>query len=153
MRKRFSSRLGRRILCGLTAGEQCRHGSQRLPWTMFEKLIELIDNHARYGPAMARAVEAKDSLVLNYHTHGPDQDYCVSIAAKQFDPIQFFENKKTSSLEELVHVRGFGKTEEQCVPMCTSLGHELVQHYGLEETPEIYLNGQPFEEEGWDGAR
>lgn len=116
---------------------------------MFEKLIQLITTHASYGPAMADAVKAQLPLILNYHTHGPDQDYCVSISAKEHDPLQFFEPKKTS-LQELVHIRGFGPGENDCIPLCTKLGRELIEHFGLENPPEIYLNGDPFPESKWE---
>ena len=117
---------------------------------MFERLIEMVTKHESYGRAMAGAVKAKLPLVLNYHTHGPDTDYCVSIAKKVQDPLEFFEPKKTS-LEELVHIRGFGEQEEDCIPLCATLGRELIEHYGLEDAPEIYLNGEPIPESKWGG--
>lgn len=112
---------------------------------MFEQLIEQITTHANYGPAMSGAVEAHAPLVLNYHTHGPDSDYCVSIASKAHDPLEFF-NRDKPSLTELVHIRGFGSTEEECIPLCTTLGRELLEHYGLIRVPEIYLNNEPLPE-------
>lgn len=115
---------------------------------MFEQLIKLITDHPRYGPAVSGAVKIKSPLVLDYHTHGPDTDYCVSIASKEFDPLQFFEPKQ-SKLEELAHIRGFGKAEEDCTRLCSALADELKEHYELEELPEIYLNGKPMPGTGW----
>ena len=50
------------------------------------------------------------------------------------------------NLEELVHIRAFGKTEAECLPLTTSLGRALHEHYGLDDPPEIYLNGKPLPE-------
>lgn len=110
---------------------------------MFESLIQRIQGHAKYKAAMDAAVAAKRPLVLNYHTHSAEEDYCVSICAKQDPPIQLLE-LSDGGLEELVHVRGFGKTEDDCLPLTSALSAELCEHYGIERPLAIYLNGQAF---------
>lgn len=112
---------------------------------MFEPLIEMIETHPRYGPALSQAVSRGLPLVLNYHTHSDVESYCVSICVKMGYPVAFFEGMD-GLLEELVHVREFGGTVDDCVPLTSTLSAELHAHYGLEQAPELYLNGKPLEE-------
>jgi len=111
---------------------------------MFERLIEMIESHATYGPALQRAVENRLSLVLDYHTHTGADSYCVSICMKMGEPVPFFEDAG-SHLEELVHVREFGQEEKDCLRLIGQLGLELRDHYQLFEPPELYLNGKPLQ--------
>ncbi len=37
-------------------------------------------------------------------------------------------------------------TEAQCLPLTTSLGRALHEHYGLDDLPDVYLNGKPLPE-------
>ncbi len=111
---------------------------------MFESLIQMIEEHPKYGPAMAGALTGKLSLVLNYHTHSATDDYCVSICSKTGDAIELLG--MGGDLGELVHIRAFGKTEAECIPLTTSLARALHEHYGLDDLPEIYLNGKPLPE-------
>ena len=110
---------------------------------MFENLIQRIQGHPKYKAAMDAAVAAKRPLVLNYHTHSAEEDYCVSICAKQDQPIQLLELSE-GGLEELVHVRGFGKTEDECLPLTSALSAELCDYYRIERPLAIYLNGSPL---------
>lgn len=112
---------------------------------MIESLIQKIEDHPKYGPALVGAVTGKLPLVLNYHTHAAADDYCVSICSKTEHPIEILE-LCDGNLEELVHIRAFGKTEAECLPLTTSLGRALHEHYGLDHPPEIYLNGKPLPE-------
>lgn len=109
---------------------------------MFEKLITLIEEHPRYGPALKEAVEARAKLVLNYHTHGDPASYCVAICAAEPNPIQVLGSGE--DLRELAHVQGIGTSEDDCLPLMATLGGELSEHYGLERNPLIYLNGEPL---------
>jgi hypothetical protein len=111
---------------------------------MFEKLIQQIEAHDRYGPAMKEAAEKQDSLVLNYHTHGLDSGYCVSIATRQRGVLPVLG--QALPMEELVHVNGIGQTEDQRLPLMEPLCEELVAHYGLTSVPEIWLDGKPVAE-------
>lgn len=120
---------------------------------MFESLIQKIEEHPRYGPAMGRALTGKLPLVLDYHTHTAADDYCVSICSKTGPPIELLG--MGGDLGELVHIRAFGKTEAECLPLTTSLARALHEHYGLDDLPEIYLNGRPMPESplNEDGTR
>ena len=93
---------------------------------------------------MAGAVSGKLPLVLNYHTHTGADDYCVSICSKVAPPIALLATGE--DLAELVHLRAFGRTEAECLPLTTTLATALHEHYGLDDLPEIYLNGSPLPE-------
>lgn len=110
---------------------------------MFEQMIELIEAHATYGPAMKDAVRAKEALVLDYHTHGRGTGYCVSIAKKKRTPLKILG--QAEPLVELVHIKGVGQDESQCDELMGAFGRELTAHYGLETPPLVYLNGKPHE--------
>ncbi len=120
---------------------------------MFESLIQKIEEHPRYGAAMAGALTKKLPLVLNYHTHTAADDYCVSICSKIDHPIGLLGTG--GDLAELVHIRAFGKTEAECLPLTTTLARALHEYYGLDDLPEIYLNGNPLPESplNEDGSR
>ena len=108
---------------------------------MFEKLIELIEGHASYGPAMRQAALGQEQIILDYHTHGRGTGYCVSIAKRKRTPLRILG--QAEPLVELVHIKGVGETEAQCDLLMGALGGELVQHYQLQGPPLIYLNGTP----------
>jgi hypothetical protein len=109
---------------------------------MFERLMQLIEGHANYGPALREAAGRKARLVLNYHTHGPEQDYCVSICEQARNVLPVLG--QLLPLSELAHIKGVGKTEDQCEVLMTELGDELQRHYELDQRPAIYLNGSPL---------
>lgn len=108
---------------------------------MFEGLVQKIAAHPRYGPAVAGAAAQGARLVLNYHSHGSPMDYCVSVCVRALNPLKLFGQE--DPLQELAHVRGFGRTQEECLPLCTELGAALQSHYRLAQAPEILLNGGP----------
>lgn len=107
-----------------------------------EQLMRIIDEHATYGPAMRAAVAEGTPLVLNYHDHGGQGTYCVSICAKHTAALDLL-TKGIEDLRELVHVEGFGPNLEECRPRCEALAVVLLDHYDLEKLPEVYLNGEP----------
>ena len=113
---------------------------------MFEQMIQLIEAHAAYGPAMKKAAEEQAQLVLDYHTHGGPSGYCVSITRKSDAPFSIM--RTPGSPTELVHIKGVGEAESQCHPLMSALGRELKEHYQLEHLPVITLNGQPFQAPG-----
>jgi len=121
---------------------------------MNESLIQKIEDHPKYGPAMVGAVTGKLALVLNYHTHTDTDDFCVSICSKTKPPIEILD-LGGGTLEELVHIRAFGKTEAECLPLTTTLARAIRDHYGLDDLPEIYLNGNPIPKSplGEEGSR
>jgi len=104
-------------------------------------MIQLIEGHATYGPAMKEAARGKELLILDYHTHGRGTGYCVSIAKKKHTPLRILG--QAEPLVELVHIKGVGEDESQCDELMGALGRELVQHYPLQLLPVVYLNGQP----------
>ncbi len=105
-------------------------------------LMQLIDKHATYGPAMLEAIARGVPLVLNYHDHGGEGSYCVSICAKETAALDLLM-KGVEDLRELVHVEGFGPNIEECRPRSEALAVTLMAHYELDRLPEIYLNGAP----------
>jgi len=108
---------------------------------MFESLVQKIAAHARYGPAVADAVARKASLVLNYHSHGAPTDFCVSVCARQ--PVLLQIVGQEEPLLELAHIKSFGRTPEECEPLCAELGTALQAHYRLEQPPAVYFEGRP----------
>ena len=110
---------------------------------MFEKMIQLIEGHASYGPAMKEAANGSEQLILDYHTHGRGTGYCVSIAKKKRNPLRILG--QAEPLLELVHIKGVGEDEVQCDELMGSFGRELVDHYRLQVPPLVYLNGKPHQ--------
>ncbi len=129
-------REGRDKIQGVQNPKQGNH------FAMFEGLIQQIEAHASYGPAMKQAASQQACLILNYHTHGPGTGYCVSICSQQSGLLPVLG--QSLPVEELVHVKGIGKTEDQCLSLMAPLSNALVAHYGLEHSPTIHLNGKPF---------
>jgi len=106
----------------------------------FSSLAEQVAQHANYGPAVQGAIAAGLPLVLNYHTHSAESDYCVSICALIESPIKLLGKDE---LQELAHIRGFGATEEECIPRSRAFGVALRDRLALEGEFVIYLNGEP----------
>jgi hypothetical protein len=108
----------------------------------FERLIQTIVSHPTYGPAMETAVGSLVPLVLDYHTHKGEESYCVSIRGRIENPVQLLTSG-AETLNELVHIEGFGRSREDCLPLCEAFSKALCDHYQLATPPEIYLDGQP----------
>ena len=111
---------------------------------MFEELMEKLEAHPRYGPAMHEAVKAKEELVLNYHHHGDPSSWCVAICARAASPVAMLN--LGGEMRELAHVTGLGGDAESCWPLMSNLAEELVVQYSLTTQPVIYRQGEPFEE-------
>ena len=107
----------------------------------FEGLIQKILLHSKYGPAMEEALAGNVPLVLNYHNHRGESSYCVSICAKLQSPVKLLDTDQ-ETLEELVHIEGFGKSEADCLPLAKAFSEALCKHYKIEGPLEIYLNGK-----------
>ena len=110
---------------------------------MFEKMIQLIEAHASYGPAMMEAARGNERIILDYHTHGRGTGYCVSIAKRKPTSLRILG--QAEPLIELVHIKGVGEDEAQGDELMGALGSELVEHYRLQSTPLVYLNGKPHQ--------
>ncbi len=106
-----------------------------------EGLVQKILIHSKYGPAMEKALAGDDALVLNYHNHRGESSYCVSICAKLQTPVKL-PSTDQETLEELVHIEGFGKSEADCLPLTKAFSEALCRHYEIEGPLEIYLNGK-----------
>ena len=109
---------------------------------MFEEMIQQIERHASYGPAMREAAEGQVQLVLNYHTHREQMGDCVSIEKKKESILMTAGD--AGSQAELVHIKGVGKEESQCFPLMSALGRELQEQYQLKHPPLVYLNGKSY---------
>ncbi len=107
----------------------------------FEGLIRKILLHSKYGPAMQEALAGNVPLVLNYHSHSGESSYCVSICAKLQSPVKLLDTDQ-ETLDELVHIEGFGKSEADCLPLTEALSEALCKHYKIEGPLDIYLNGK-----------
>jgi len=107
----------------------------------FEDLIQKILDHSKYGPAMDEAVAGNVPLVLNYHNHLGESSYCISICAKLQSPPKLLDTDQ-ETLEELVHIEGFGQSEADCLPLTKVFSEALCKHYKIEGPLNIYLNGK-----------
>lgn len=108
----------------------------------FDVVCEKIAAHPSYGPKVEDAVRSGRQLVLNYHTHGPEQGYCVSVCIRNDALAQLGID---SPLEELAHIRGIGKTREECAPRMEAFSARLLARHRLAKTPVVFLDGEAFE--------
>jgi hypothetical protein len=105
-----------------------------------DDLIQKIEGHDKYGPAMKAAAQAQKPIILDYHTHGPGQDYCLSIKTKKAGlPVL----GQAPQLEELAHIKGLGKTLDEGIPIMGVLGEQMQAYYKLQSLPSIFINGKP----------
>jgi len=109
----------------------------------FDVMIEKIEAHPSYSVNLRGAARAGEPLILNYHTHGPDHGYCVSICTRVEGLAALGLDVP---LQELCHIRGIANEREDCEPLMSVLGARLVEHYGLKNAPRIFLDGKPFEQ-------
>ena len=49
-------------------------------------------------------------------------------------------------LDELIHIKGIGSSEEQCLPFCRAFGERLQERYALGSCPAPFLNGLPADD-------
>jgi hypothetical protein len=103
----------------------------------FDLVCDRIAAHETYAEKLEQAVESGTTLILNYHTHGPDQAYCVSVCIEGKPLIG-------QELEELAHIRGIGEQREECGPRMAAFAARLVDRYELKQEPLVYLDGAPF---------
>jgi hypothetical protein len=104
----------------------------------FDLVCDKIDAHPAYSVKLREAATSGQQFLLNYHTHGPGQDYCVSVFVESRTPAT---SEQPAVQEELAHIRGVGARAEDCEPRMAAFAARLVARYGLERTPAVYLDG------------
>lgn len=107
----------------------------------FGLVLNKIEAHPRYSVLLRNAVAAQEQLVLNYHTHGAGQPYCVSVGVYD-GAIAMLDLR--GEYREIAHIRGIGQTESECEPLMGAFSELLQERLQLRATPRIELNGQPF---------
>lgn len=107
----------------------------------FDHVCDKIAAHPSYSVKVENAARAGEQFILNYHTHGPGQDYCVSVCVRNESLAQF---GLPAPQEELAHIRAIGKTSEDCGPRMEAFAARLADRYGLKRMPAVFLDGVPF---------
>lgn len=107
----------------------------------FDRVCDRIAAHPSYSMKIENAARAGAPFILNYHTHGPEQDYCVSVCIRDETLEKLGLPAPT---EELAHIRGIGSRSEECGPRMEAFAARLADRYGLKRTPAIFLAGAPF---------
>ena len=105
-----------------------------------DELIQKIEAHDKYGPALRAAAQTQKPIIRDYHTHGPGQDYCLSIKTQKGGlPVL----GQAPQMEELAHIKGLGKTLDEWIPIMGVLGEQMRAFYKLNALPHIFVNGKP----------
>ncbi|NOT29062.1 MAG: hypothetical protein HOP15_01295 [Planctomycetes bacterium] len=107
----------------------------------FDIVCDRIAAHPSYSVKLEKAAGLDEQLVLNYHTHGPEQDYCASVCVGSNTLV---EHGLHATLEELAHIRGIGATAEECGPRMAAFAACLVDRYVLKRAPLVLLDGRVF---------
>ncbi|MBT5078410.1 MAG: hypothetical protein HN820_08545 [Candidatus Marinimicrobia bacterium] len=110
--------------------------------TVINSILDQIKRHTQYNNSITEAVSSNLDISLNYHTHPNEDSYCVSILSEKIDLLTLTENKQ--SFIELAHIRGIGKSEEDCIPLMTYFGKKLKEIYIFNKLPDVYLNGSLY---------
>jgi len=116
---------------------------QVLDW--MERILDKLAEHPTYGPAVKTSHARGDQWILNYHSHGAGQPFCVSLCWRA-EKLAIFG--LPAPLEELAHIRSFGQTAEQCVPMSKAFGECLLERYPGAKEPLIFFQGEPLPASG-----
>ena len=110
--------------------------------SVINSILDQVKVHPQYNKSIEDAVSSDLEISLNYHTHPDEVSYCVSILSEKIDLLNLTENKK--SFVELAHIRGIGKSEDDCIPLMSYLGKKLKEVYLLKKLPSVYLNGSLY---------
>ena len=110
--------------------------------SVINSIIDKLKIHPQYNRSIEDAVSSDLDISLNYHTHPDEDSYCVSILSEKIDLVVLSENKQ--SFVEMAHIRGIGKSEEDCIPLMTYLGKKLKEVYIFKKLPDVYLNGSLY---------
>jgi hypothetical protein len=112
---------------------------QVLEW--IERILDKLQEHPTYGRAVETSHARGDQWVLNYHSHGAGQPFCISLCWRA-EKLAIFG--LPAPLEELAHIRAFGQTAEQCLPMSLAFGEALLERYPGAKQPLIFFQGEPL---------
>ena len=104
----------------------------------FDLVCDRIAAHPSYSVKVEKAASAGEQLILNYHTHGPGESYCTSVCVLGESLLP------QAPLDELAHIRGIGKTAEECGPLMEAFAARLAHRYRLKARPVVLLDGAPF---------
>jgi hypothetical protein len=107
----------------------------------FDHVCDRIAAHATYSVKVENAARTGAQFLLNYHTHGAGQDYCVSVCVR---PESLAQVGLPAPQEELAHIRGIGKSREECGSLMEALATRLAVRYGLKQMPLTFLDGVPL---------
>ena len=107
----------------------------------FDLVCDKIAAHPSYAEKVAGAARDGEQLLLNYHSHGPEQPYCASVCVRQR---ALAERGLVAPLEELAHIRGIGANAAECGPRMAAFAARLTERYRLARAPLVLLEGEPF---------
>jgi len=107
----------------------------------FERILDKLEQHPTYGPAMKTSRTRDERWVLNYHSHGEGQPFCISICTRE-EKLAIFG--LPAPLEELAHIRGVGQHADDCVPLATIFGKLLLERYPGAKEPLVFFQGEPL---------
>ena len=117
---------------------------------MYTTLIQRIEEHETYGPAMRGASESKSPLILHVHCHEAGGPWCVAVLRERPMLLDLMGDKGGAT-DELVHIGGFAPNQEEGERRAKEFASALETHYKLTEVPRIEVEipahapGQPVQ--------
>jgi hypothetical protein len=112
---------------------------QVLIW--IERILDKLAEHPTYSKAVRESHARGERWVLNYHSHGEGQPFCISICTRE-EKLAIFG--LPAPLEELAHIRAVGQHADDCVPLSKVFGKLLVARYPGAKEPLIFFQGEPL---------
>ena len=112
---------------------------QVLVW--IERILDKLQEHPTYGPAVQTSRTRGDQWILNYHSHGEGQPFCISLCWRA-EKLAIFG--LPAPLEELAHIRACGQTADQCLPLSKAFSERLLERYPGAKVPLIFFQGEPL---------
>ncbi|MFT5291380.1 MAG: putative YphP/YqiW family bacilliredoxin [Planctomycetota bacterium] len=109
---------------------------------MYKTLIQKIEEHETYGPALRSASEKKTPMVLHIHAHQPDAPWCVAVLAERPMLLDLVGGGGSSG-EELVHIAGFAPNQSEGKTRAGEFAAALKDHYSLDDLPRIDVEDPP----------
>ena len=106
----------------------------------FERILDKLQEHPTYSRAVHESHARGERWILNYHSHGEGQPFCVSICTRA-EKLAIFG--LPAPLEELAHIRAFGQSAEQCELLSKAFGKCLLARYPGAQEPLIFFQGEP----------